>query len=75
MEDKKGYKEKIRDDLYEEVNDKLKVNHMPTRKNNLEEVLKIFNFQNHWIWYNISYFRIRETTTNIKESTFSSPFR
>ena len=59
---------KNRDELVEEVNDKLRLNHVPTRPNNLEELLKNLDIPNHWIRLILS-FRIRETSTNIKEAT------
>ena len=68
-----GAKRKIRDELVEEVNDELRLNHVPTRTNNLEELLKNLDIPNHWIRL-IPSFRIRETSTNIKEAASTSSF-
>ena len=42
-----GVKRKIRDELVEEVNDELRLNHVPTRTNNLEELFKNLDIPNH----------------------------
>lgn len=68
-----GAKRKTRDELVEEVNDDLRLNHVPTRTNNLEELLKNLDIPNHWIRL-IPSFRIRETSTNIKEAASMSSF-
>ena len=46
---------------------------MPTRTNNLEELLKNLDIPNHWIRL-IPSFRIGETSTNIKEAASKSSF-
>ena len=55
------------------VKSKLKVNQLPSRTSNLEEVLKVLNFPNYWIRH-IPLFKIRETSTNIKESAQGRSF-
>ena len=55
------------------MNDKLKINQIPSRTSNLEEVLKVFNLPNYWICH-IPSFRIRETSINIKESAQGRSF-
>ena len=44
-----GVKRKIRDQLVDEVNDEQRLIHVPTRTNNLEELLKNLDISNCWI--------------------------
>ena len=48
--------------------EKLKLNHVSSRTHNLEEVLKLLNLEKYWICH-IPLFQIRESTTNVKESS------
>ena len=66
-------KKRERSLIEEGTNTSSEAKHVSSRTNHLEEVLKLLNLQNYWIC-RISLFKIRESPTNIKESSSNSSY-